>query len=176
MEDTHMREGRTKERAVLLRRFDRCDYDVLFNYGVLTEGFDDPSIECLLLARPTTSPLVYNQCLGRGSTSRGSGISAGTSSGPPMKIDYAEPKSASKQRINPRALLRSMLPEDVRISRFDYDPDRGRIEAEVSGLEQEMLEQIRRSFEGGLGHDALAAGAALVRLPLIVAVARLSPS
>jgi hypothetical protein len=33
---------------------------------VLTEGFDDPSIQCVLLARPTTSPLVYNQCLGRG--------------------------------------------------------------------------------------------------------------
>lgn len=29
-------------------------------------AIDDPSIECVLLARPTTSPLVYNQCLGRG--------------------------------------------------------------------------------------------------------------
>jgi hypothetical protein len=33
---------------------------------VLVEGFDDPATECVLLARPTTSPLVYTQCLGRG--------------------------------------------------------------------------------------------------------------
>ena len=59
-------EGRTKNRKEILRRFRLGDFPVLLNYGVLTEGFDDPSIDCLLLARPTTSPLVYTQCLGRG--------------------------------------------------------------------------------------------------------------
>lgn len=59
-------DGRTADRDALLAGFRAGGLDVLFNYGVLTEGFDDPSIECLLLARPTTSPLVYNQCLGRG--------------------------------------------------------------------------------------------------------------
>ena len=59
-------EGRTKNREEVLGRFRKGELDLLMNYGVLTEGFDDPSIECLLLARPTTSPLVYNQCLGRG--------------------------------------------------------------------------------------------------------------
>jgi ATP-dependent helicase IRC3 len=59
-------DGRTRNRDELLARFRRGDIGVLLNYGVLTEGFDDPSIECVLLARPTTSPLVYNQCLGRG--------------------------------------------------------------------------------------------------------------
>ena len=59
-------DGRTRDRGGLLGRFAAGEIDVLFNYGVLTEGFDDPTIECLLMARPTTSPLVYNQCLGRG--------------------------------------------------------------------------------------------------------------
>ncbi|MGA7981273.1 MAG: DEAD/DEAH box helicase [Chromatiaceae bacterium] len=59
-------DGRTKNRGEILDRFRRGDVDLLLNYGVLTEGFDDPSIQCVLLARPTTSPLVYNQCLGRG--------------------------------------------------------------------------------------------------------------
>jgi hypothetical protein len=59
-------DGRTKNRKEILDRFRRGDVDLLLNYGVLTEGFDDPSIQCVLLARPTTSPLVYNQCLGRG--------------------------------------------------------------------------------------------------------------
>ena len=59
-------DGRTRARDELLKEFRSGALDVLFNYGVLTEGFDDPAIECLLMVRPTTSPLVYNQCLGRG--------------------------------------------------------------------------------------------------------------
>jgi ATP-dependent helicase IRC3 len=59
-------DGRTRNREEILERFRRGDVELLLNYGVLTEGFDDPSIQCVLLARPTTSPLVYNQCLGRG--------------------------------------------------------------------------------------------------------------
>jgi ATP-dependent helicase IRC3 len=59
-------DGRTKEREELLARFRRSELQVLTNYGVLTEGFDDPEVSCILMARPTTSPLVYTQCIGRG--------------------------------------------------------------------------------------------------------------
>ena len=59
-------DGRTKDRAAVLAAFRRGEIQVLANYGVLTEGFDEPSVQCILLARPTTSPLVYTQCIGRG--------------------------------------------------------------------------------------------------------------
>ncbi len=59
-------DGRTKERSELLQRFRQGEIQVLTNYGVLTEGFDDPEVACILMARPTTSPLVYTQCVGRG--------------------------------------------------------------------------------------------------------------
>lgn len=59
-------DGKTKDRDALLRRFQSGDVQVLTNYGVLTEGFDDPGVSCVLMARPTTSPLVYTQCIGRG--------------------------------------------------------------------------------------------------------------
>ncbi|MCP4675543.1 MAG: DEAD/DEAH box helicase [Deltaproteobacteria bacterium] len=59
-------DGKTKNRGELLRLFMQGDIQVLTNYGVLTEGFDDPSVECILMVRPTTSPLVYTQCVGRG--------------------------------------------------------------------------------------------------------------
>ncbi len=59
-------DGKTKDRDELLKAFAEGGLDVLTNYGVLTEGFDDPSVECILMARPTTSPLVYTQCVGRG--------------------------------------------------------------------------------------------------------------
>jgi ATP-dependent helicase IRC3 len=59
-------DGKTKERHDLLARFASGELQVLTNYGVLTEGFDDPGVACILMARPTTSPLVYMQCIGRG--------------------------------------------------------------------------------------------------------------
>ena len=38
----------------------------LTNVGVLTEGFDDPGVSCIAMARPTRSEGLYAQCVGRG--------------------------------------------------------------------------------------------------------------
>jgi ATP-dependent helicase IRC3 len=59
-------DGKSKNRSEILKRFADGEIRVLSNYGVLTEGFDDPGVECILMARPTTSALVYTQCIGRG--------------------------------------------------------------------------------------------------------------
>ena len=37
----------------------------LFNYGVLTAGFDAPKTRCVIVARPTTSLVLYSQMVGR---------------------------------------------------------------------------------------------------------------
>ncbi len=295
-------DGRTKNREEILDRFRRGDVDLLLNYGVLTEGFDDPSIQCVLLARPTTSPLVYNQCLGRGLrpapnkthctvidiidrsthqlqygasqladlprgwSSRGrdpfresraisqikvtdpeaflairrannleaiqdllmalpSGVVLAGLDGEPVprylvaeancteaqarnrvqelltqagaaatkmilippkngergRIEitllhaevnneryqylqwhmeratgwcatYAEPKRRAR-RVNPRALLRSTLPEGYRIRGFDYDEAANHIVVHVPGLQKEVLEEVRTAFEGASGID-----------------------
>lgn len=42
------------------------EYDVLVNCNLLTEGYDDPSIDCVLMARPTMSRTLYIQMIGRG--------------------------------------------------------------------------------------------------------------
>ena len=295
---TEVIDGKTKDRRELLRRYHWKDFDLLFNYGVLTEGFDEPGIECVLLARPTTSPLVYNQCLGRGlrpapdkthctvidivdrSTHQlqyGAGQFAGLPTGwksrgrdpfrearsiagvkvtdpdffiqlrqaqsleqlqemlmelPPetvlagldgepvpryiarpvkvpairahelalkllleatapvegvqisadpeaenpeeqLQISLAQPRlnndkygylawhiaratgmpaaitptPARYRKKSPKALLRSLLPEDLKITRFDVDTASGNIYAEVSGLETGLAELVRRSFE-----------------------------
>ncbi len=39
---------------------------VMMNCGVLTEGWDEPSIRCVIIARPTKSRGLYTQMLGRG--------------------------------------------------------------------------------------------------------------
>jgi ATP-dependent helicase IRC3 len=63
---TAMVSGKTVDRDQILKQFRDGELDVVTNYGVLTEGYDEPSIGCVLMARPTTSPLVYTQCVGRG--------------------------------------------------------------------------------------------------------------
>lgn len=46
--------------------FKKGDIDVLLNYGVLSTGFDAPNIKTVIIARPTTSPVLYSQMVGRG--------------------------------------------------------------------------------------------------------------
>jgi superfamily II DNA or RNA helicase len=38
---------------------------LLVNVDVLTEGYDDPTVNTIVMARPTNSKLVYMQALGR---------------------------------------------------------------------------------------------------------------
>lgn len=60
--------GTTSEddRLAILERFKTGQTKVLVNVGVLTEGFDEPSVEAIILARPTRSSLLYTQIVGRG--------------------------------------------------------------------------------------------------------------
>ncbi len=45
----------------------------LFNYGVLTAGFDAPRTSCVVVARPTTSLVLYSQMVGRAMRGKRSG-------------------------------------------------------------------------------------------------------
>ena len=54
------------ERARLVRAFAEHKLQYLVNVGVFTEGFDDPGVECVVMARPTKSRSLYAQMLGRG--------------------------------------------------------------------------------------------------------------
>ncbi len=47
-------------------QFKAGEIRVLTNYGVLTEGFDAPATRAIYVARPTFSPNVYQQMIGRG--------------------------------------------------------------------------------------------------------------
>jgi DNA repair protein RadD len=56
----------TKERDATLGRFRRGTLKYLCNVNVLTTGFDAPHIDCVALVRPTMSPGLYYQMVGRG--------------------------------------------------------------------------------------------------------------
>ena len=58
--------GDDKERSEKLARHRAKETTVICNCGVLVEGYDDPSIGCVLLARPTQSSVFFTQMVGRG--------------------------------------------------------------------------------------------------------------
>lgn len=53
-------------RAQALADFRAGNTTALTNVAVLTEGFDDPGVSCVAMARPTRSEALYAQCVGRG--------------------------------------------------------------------------------------------------------------
>jgi superfamily II DNA or RNA helicase len=53
-------------RRAILQRLHSGATRVVANCAVLTEGFDEPSIDCIIVARPTQSLPLYQQMLGRG--------------------------------------------------------------------------------------------------------------
>lgn len=58
--------GNDKEKDKKLKAFDCGDYDIIFSSMLLTEGWDCPSTDCVIILRPTTSRALYVQMLGRG--------------------------------------------------------------------------------------------------------------
>lgn len=55
-----------EERRLILKRLHAGDIQVVHNCGVLTEGFDEPTVSCVVNARPTRSAPLYQQMVGRG--------------------------------------------------------------------------------------------------------------
>jgi hypothetical protein len=53
-------------RRAILQRFHRGDTMVVSNCLVLGEGYDEPSVDCVIVARPTKSKVLYAQMIGRG--------------------------------------------------------------------------------------------------------------
>ena len=58
--------GNSEDRAEILEDFDKGKYNVLCNSMLLTEGWDCPSVDCVIVLRPTKVRSLYCQMVGRG--------------------------------------------------------------------------------------------------------------
>jgi superfamily II DNA or RNA helicase len=59
-------DGQSSERQAALERFRRDETRILTNAMLLTEGYDEPSIDCVVCLRPTKIRALYSQIIGRG--------------------------------------------------------------------------------------------------------------
>lgn len=58
--------GQSDDRRQVLADFDASKYNVLCNSMLLTEGWDCPSVDCVVVLRPTKVRSLYSQMVGRG--------------------------------------------------------------------------------------------------------------
>ena len=58
--------GESNDRAEVLRDFEAGKYNVLCNSMLLTEGWDCPLVDCVIVLRPTKIRSLYSQMVGRG--------------------------------------------------------------------------------------------------------------
>lgn len=58
--------GESPDRAEILKDFEAGTYNVLCNSMLLTEGWDCPSVDCIVVLRPTKVRSLYCQMVGRG--------------------------------------------------------------------------------------------------------------
>ena len=64
--DTIEVNGSSKDRERILKDFENGKYDAMTNAMLLTEGWDCPSVDCIICLRPTKSRSLYAQIVGRG--------------------------------------------------------------------------------------------------------------
>lgn len=58
--------GSSKDREQVLKDFENDKYNVLCNSMLLTEGWDSPAVDCIVVLRPTRVRSLYSQMVGRG--------------------------------------------------------------------------------------------------------------
>lgn len=58
--------GNSDDRSEVLKDFEDGKYNVLCNSMLLTEGWDCPSVDCVIVLRPTKVRSLYSQMVGRG--------------------------------------------------------------------------------------------------------------
>lgn len=58
--------GNSDDRTQVLADFEAGKYDVLCNSMLLTEGWDCPAVDCIVVLRPTKVRSLYQQMVGRG--------------------------------------------------------------------------------------------------------------
>lgn len=75
--------GTSPDRAEILRDFDAGKYNVLCNSMLLTEGWDCPSVDCIVVLRPTKIRSLYSQMVGRGTR-----LSPGTGKQDLLLLDF----------------------------------------------------------------------------------------
>ncbi len=118
---------------------------VLTNCNVLTEGFDEPRVECVIMARPTKSRLLYAQMIGRGTRTHSGKANL-------IVIDIAD-----NSREHSLAGIHNVLdlPADINLEGADALQTADSIRAVANDCPWIALDQLRSGSDVRLVTDAM---------------------
>lgn len=97
--------GNKDLRRHYLRRFEQGKFHILSNMGVLTEGYDCPSIRFISVARPTRSRSLYSQLVGRGTRVLPDTIEGWSGNGEFWRLGTADERKAAIAESQKKNLL-----------------------------------------------------------------------
>lgn len=113
------------ERKKILSAFRAGEIRVITNAAVLTEGWDEPSVDCVLMCRPTRSKVLYTQIIGRGTR-----LYPGKQDC--LIVDFAD--SAANQDVLQLPTLFGLNPEDLEnVTVLNAALKKRRAEAQLAG-------------------------------------------
>lgn len=144
-----------EEREGLLVDFRRGRFQFLVNCALYTEGFDEPSVQAVVCARPTKSWALYTQMVGRGTRLLGATLAESIAAGKAdcLLVDVAG-NSGRHKLVGPiDALAAGEVPDDVR-SEVERRLEEGETDVEEA-IAEATAEVERRRKEMRAGASAL---------------------
>ena len=140
--------GSSEDRAEILQDFEDGKYNVLCNSMLLTEGYDCPAVDCIIVLRPTKSRPLYAQMVGRGTR-----LSPDTGKDHLLLIDFLW-MTERHELCHPAALICD--DEDV-ARRMTMDMERNAGEAvDIEAAEKRATEEVVEERERALAEQLAA--------------------
>lgn len=140
-----------EERRQVLEDFSLGRLDVVANCAVLTEGYDEPRVDCIIVARPTRSQALYVQMVGRGTRRH------------PDKTDCLVLDVAGASEVHSLVTLPSLFGLDVKARKRMERDGIGAAAVLAEQMEAELLAGRIRAEEADLFRVVRADGMAWVR-------------
>jgi superfamily II DNA or RNA helicase len=129
--------AKPEERKAVLNLYRRGCFQFLVNCALFTEGFDEPDVACVALARPTQSRALYTQMLGRGTRLVGATL--------PESIANGKPNCLVLDFVGNSAKHRLIGPADALAGRELDDEER-------KAVEKKLAEDGQAELDGVLSH------------------------
>ena len=139
--------GTSVDRAQKLKDFADGKYKVITNALLLTEGWDCPSVDCVVMLRPTKSRSMYQQAIGRGTR-----LSPETGKKKLLLLDFLW-MTGRHDLCRPACLLGANEEVEARISEMVEEAMDDLLGIDLLGAEPEAEQDVQKQREEKLAEE-----------------------
>ena len=137
--------GNSKDRNEITKDFAENRYNVLCNSMLLTEGWDCPDVDCVIVLRPTKVRSLYSQMVGRGTR-----LSPQTGKKDLLLLDFLW-HSERHELCHPASLICNS--DEVARKMTKKLEDSAGVEMDIQEVEEEALKDVQEEREKALAEQ-----------------------